>query len=144
MAFDNFFKLEIDAKKVNESFARNTVALFCTDLKPTISEINDIKTAVSEAVTNSIVHGYGDEMGKIILEGNIDGDLLQVSIVDSGIGIENVKRAREPLFTTKPEEERSGMGFTFMEIFMDEVHIDSKRNEGTTVRMIKKIVGGEK
>ena len=137
-------KVEMYSKAENEALARVVIAAFMTRLNPTLEEISDVKTAVSEAVTNSIVHGYGDEMGKIILEGKIDGDLLQVSIVDSGIGIENVKRAREPLFTTKPEEERSGMGFTFMEIFMDEVYIDSKRNEGTTVRMIKKIVGGEK
>lgn len=137
-------KVEMYSKAENEALARVVIAAFMTRLNPTLEEISDVKTAVSEAVTNSIVHGYGDEMGKIILEGKIDGDLLEVSIVDSGIGIENVKRAREPLFTTKPEEERSGMGFTFMEIFMDEVHIDSKRNEGTTVRMIKKIVGGEK
>lgn len=137
-------KVEMYSKAENEALARVVIAAFMTRLNPTLEEISDVKTAVSEAVTNSIVHGYGDEMGKIILEGKIDGDLLQVSIVDSGIGIENIKRAREPLFTTKPEEERSGMGFTFMEIFMDEVHIDSKRNEGTTVRMIKKIVGGEK
>ena len=137
-------KVEMYSKAENEALARVVIAAFMTRLNPTLEEISDVKTAVSEAVTNSIVHGYGDEMGKIILEGKIDGDLLQVSIVDSGIGIENVKRAREPLFTTKPEEERSGMGFTFMEIFMDEVHIDSKRNEGTTVRMIKKIIGGEK
>lgn len=137
-------KVEMYSKAENEALARVVIAAFMTRLNPTLEEISDVKTAVSEAVTNSIVHGYGDEMGKIILEGKIDGDLLQVSIVDSGIGIENVKRAREPLFTTKPEEERSGMGFTFMEIFMDEVHIDSKRNEGTTVRMIKKIAGGEK
>ena len=137
-------KVEMYSKAENEALARVVIAAFMTRLNPTLEEISDVKTAVSEAVTNSIVHGYGDEMGKIILEGKIDGDLLQVSIVDSGIGIENVKRAREPLFTTKPEEDRSGMGFTFMEIFMDEVHIDSKRNEGTTVRMIKKIVGGEK
>ncbi|MEE0861814.1 MAG: anti-sigma F factor [Lachnospiraceae bacterium] len=137
-------KVEMYSKAENEALARVVIAAFMTRLNPTLEEISDVKTAVSEAVTNSIVHGYGDEMGKIILEGKIDGDLLQVSIVDSGIGIENVKRAREPLFTTKPEEERSGMGFTFMEIFMDEVHIDSKRNEGTTVRMLKKIVGGEK
>ena len=137
-------KVEMYSKAENEALARVVIAAFMTRLNPTLEEISDVKTAVSEAVTNSIVHGYGDEIGKIILEGKIEGDLLEVSIVDSGIGIENVKRAREPLFTTKPEEERSGMGFTFMEIFMDEVHIDSKRNEGTTVRMIKKIVGGEK
>lgn len=137
-------KVEMYSKPENEALARIVIATFMARLNPTLEELSDVKTAVSEAVTNSIVHGYGDESGKIYLEGRISGDQLEVSIVDMGIGIENVKRAREPLYTTKPEEERSGMGFTFMEIFMDEVHIDSKRNEGTTVRMIKKIVGGEK
>lgn len=137
-------KVEMYSKPENEALARIVIATFMARLNPTLEELSDVKTAVSEAVTNSIVHGYGDESGKIFLEGRISGNQLEVSIVDMGVGIENVKRAREPLYTTKPEEERSGMGFTFMEIFMDEVHIDSKRNEGTTVRMIKKIIGGEK
>lgn len=137
-------KVEMYSKPENEALARIVIATFMARLNPTLEELSDVKTAVSEAVTNSIVHGYRDETGKIYLEGRISGDQLEVSIVDMGVGIENVKRAREPLYTTKPEEERSGMGFTFMEIFMDEVHIDSKRNEGTTVRMIKKIIGGEK
>lgn len=137
-------KVEMYSKPENEALARIVIATFMARLNPTLEELSDVKTAVSEAVTNSIVHGYGDESGKIYLEGRISGNQLEVSIVDMGVGIENVKRAREPLYTTKPEEERSGMGFTFMEIFMDEVHIDSKRNEGTTVRMIKKIIGGEK
>ena len=130
-------KVEMYSKAENEALARVVIAAFMTRLNPTLEEISDVKTAVSEAVTNSIVHGYGDEMGKIILEGKIDGDLLQVSIVDSGIGIENVKRAREPLFTTKPEEERSGMGFTFMEVFMDELKVFSDKGKGTTIVMKK-------
>ena len=130
-------KVEMYSKAENEALARVVIAAFMTRLNPTLEERSDVKTAVSEAVTNSIVHGYGDEMGKIILEGKIDGDLLQVSIVDSGIGIENVKRAREPLFTTKPEEERSGMGFTFMEVFMDDLKVFSDRDKGTTIVMKK-------
>ena len=137
-------KVEMYSKAENEALARIVIATFMTRLNPTLEEINDVKTAVSEAVTNCIVHGYGDGWGEICLEGKIRDNELEVCIKDKGIGIDNVKRAREPLFTTKPDEERSGMGFTFMEIFMDEVHIDSKRNEGTTVRMIKKIYGGEK
>ena len=137
-------KVEMYSKAENEALARIVIATFMARLNPTLEEINDVKTAVSEAVTNCIVHGYEDGWGGICLEGKIRDNELEVCISDKGRGIDNVKLAREPLFTTKPEEERSGMGFTFMEIFMDEVHIDSKRNEGTTVRMIKKIVGGEK
>ena len=137
-------KLEMYSKAENEAVSRILIATFMARLNPTLEEISDVKTAVSEAVTNSIVHGYRDEFGKIYLEGRIEGNNIEVTVIDKGIGIPNIKMAREPLYTTKPEEERSGMGFTFMEIFMDEVHIESKINEGTTVRMIKKIVGGEK
>ena len=137
-------KLEMYSKAENEAVSRILIATFMARLNPTLEEISDVKTAVSEAVTNSIVHGYRDELGKIYLEGRIEGNKIEVTVTDKGIGIPNIKLAREPLYTTKPEEERSGMGFTFMEIFMDEVHIESKINEGTTVRMIKKIVGGEK
>ena len=137
-------KVEMYSKAENEALARIIIATFMTRLNPTLEEISDVKTAVSEAVTNSVVHGYGDEIGKIYLEGRINEDILEVCVIDKGVGIENISKAREPLYTTKPQLERSGMGFTFMEIFMDEVHIESKRNEGTTVRMIKKIVGGVK
>ena len=137
-------KVEMFSRAENEALARIVIATFMARLNPTLEEVNDVKTAVSEAVTNCIVHGYEDEWGEIFIEGKIRDKELEVCIRDKGIGIDNVKLAKEPLFTTKPEEERSGMGFTFMEIFMDEVHIDSKRNEGTTVRMIKKISGGEK
>ena len=136
-------KMEMYSKPENEAVSRIVIATFMARLNPTLEEISDVKTAVSEAITNSIVHGYRDEGGQIYLEGRIDGNQLEVTVIDKGMGIPNVKMAREPLYTTKPDEERSGMGFTFMEIFMDEIHIDSKVNEGTTVRMIKKIVGGE-
>ena len=136
-------KVEMYSKAENEALARVIIAAFMARLNPTLEEISDVKTAVSEAVTNSIVHGYEDEEGKIYLEGKIIGKRIEIKVIDKGVGINNIKQAREPLYTTKPEEERSGMGFTFMEIFMDEVHIESKRNEGTTVRMIKNISGGE-
>ena len=137
-------KVEMYSKSENEALARIVIAAFMARLNPTLEELSDVKTAVSEAVTNSIVHGYDDETGKIYLEGKISGRKLEINVIDKGVGIDNIKQAREPLYTTKPDEERSGMGFTFMEIFMDEVHIESKRNEGTTVRMIKNIEGGEK
>ena len=136
-------KVEMYSKAENEALARIVIATFMARLNPTLEELSDVKTAVSEAVTNSVVHGYKDDTGKIYLEGRITGKKLEVNIIDKGVGIDNIKQAREPLYTTKPEDERSGMGFTFMEIFMDEVHIESKRNEGTTVRMIKNIEGGE-
>lgn len=137
------FKMEMYSRAENEAISRIVIATFMARLNPTLEEISDVKTAVSEAVTNAIVHGYRDEWGKIYLEGRVEGKQLEVTVIDKGIGIQNVKQAREPLYTTKPDEERSGMGFTFMEIFMDELHIESKVNEGTTVRMIKKISGGE-
>ena len=136
-------KIEMQSKAENEAFARVAIAAFMARLNPTLEELSDVKTAVSEAVTNSIVHGYIKEVGPIYLEAKITGTQIEVKVIDKGVGIDNIKQAREPLYTTKPEEERSGMGFTFMEIFMDEVHIESKRNEGTTVRMIKNIEGGE-
>jgi stage II sporulation protein AB (anti-sigma F factor) len=134
----------MSCKPENEGLARIAIATFMVRLNPTLEEINDVKTAVSEAVTNAIVHGYEDREGIIYLEGIIKEKSIEISVKDEGVGIANIKEAREPLYTTKPEEERSGMGFTFMEIFMDEVHIDSKVGEGTEVRMIKKIVGGDK
>ncbi len=141
---EDILKIEMSCKPENEGLARIAIATFMVRLNPTLEEINDVKTAVSEAVTNAIVHGYEDREGIIYLEGIIKEKSIEISVKDEGVGIANIKEAREPLYTTKPEEERSGMGFTFMEIFMDEVHIDSKVGEGTEVRMIKKIVGGDK
>ena len=119
--------------------ARVAVAAFCTRLDPTLEEITDIKTAVSEAVTNCIVHGYEGGKGKIYINVNITGNTAEVIVKDNGIGIENIEKAMEPLYTTKPEQERSGMGFSFMEAFMDELEVSSARNKGTTVIMRKKI-----
>ena len=142
MKADNAMEVIFDAKSENESFARVTAAAFCTRLDPTVEEIADIKTAVSEAVTNSIVHGYEGIEGKITLKVSLVGQEVRIEVHDDGIGIENVEQAMEPLYTTKPEQERSGMGFSFMEAFMDEVHVYSKEGEGTKVIMTKKM--GEK
>lgn len=136
---DNSMEIIFDAKSENESFARVVAAAFCTRLDPTVEEIADIKTAVSEAVTNSIVHGYDGREGQILMRCSIvDRDVI-IEIQDEGVGIENVERAMEPLYTTKPEQERSGMGFSFMEAFMDELKVTSGKNSGTTVVMKKRI-----
>ena len=139
---EDTLELIIDSKSENESFARVAVAAFCTRLDPTLEEITDIKTAVSEAVTNCIVHGYEGGKGKIYINVNITGNTAEVIVKDNGIGIENIEKAMEPLYTTKPEQERSGMGFSFMEAFMDEIEVTSKVNQGTTVKMRKTIGKG--
>lgn len=150
-SMENNMTLIFDAKSENESLARVTVAAFLTKIDPTIEEMNDIKTAVSEAVTNSIVHGYNEQEGMIRLSCNlvcreyekddtyILNSYIKITVEDKGVGIENIKKAREPLFTTKPEFERAGMGFMFMEMFMDQVEVESQLGEGTTVIMKKKI-----
>ena len=132
-------KLEIDSIPSNESFARVVVAAFLTRLNPTMEEVADIKTAISEAVTNAIIHGYNNEVHKIEIEASVEGETFSVSIRDFGVGIEDVAKAMEPLYTTRRDLERSGMGFVFMEAFMDTIKVDSKKDEGTTVTMTKKI-----
>lgn len=132
-------KLEFDSLPSNESFARVVVAAFLTRLNPTMEEVADIKTAISEAVTNAIIHGYDHEIRKILITASVEKDVLTVSVQDFGIGIEDVRKAMEPLYTTRRDLERSGMGFVFMEAFMDSVHVESKKGEGTTVTMTKKI-----
>ena len=136
---EDTLELIIDSKSEFEGFARVAVAAFCTRLDPTLEEITDIKSAVSEAVTNCIVHGYEGGKGKIYINVNITGNTAEVIVKDNGIGIENIEKAMEPMYTTKPEQERSGMGFSFMEAFMDELEVSSARNKGTTVIMRKKI-----
>jgi len=136
---DNEMKLEIQSKSVNESFARITVAAFASQLNPTIEEISDIKTAVSEAVTNSIIHGYDGKDGSIHIICKIYGKTLEIEIIDYGKGIENLEIAKQPLYTSKPELDRSGMGFTIMENFMDEFSVESILGVGTKVRMKKHI-----
>lgn len=135
----NEMKLEFDSRSKNEAFARVAVAAFLTQINPTLEEIEDVKTAVSEAVTNAIIHGYDKEDEKIILECRITGQEIEVVIKDRGAGIENIPKAMEPLYTTKPELERSGMGFAFMEAFMDDVFVESSLGKGTTIRMKKRI-----
>ncbi len=132
-------ELIIESKSENEGYARVAVAAFCTRLDPTLEEITDIKTAVSEAVTNCIVHGYEGRYGKIYINVNITGQEVEVVIKDNGVGIDDIPKAMEPLYTSKPELERSGMGFSFMEAFMDELVVDSVKNRGTIVTMRKKI-----
>lgn len=140
---ENNMSIVFDAKSQNEGLARMVVAAFLTEIDPTIEELNDIKTAVSEAVTNSIIHGYGEQQGQVFMKCNLkkesDESLLQIEIKDQGVGIDDIEKAKEPLYTTKPELERSGMGFMFMEMFMDNIHIESEKNVGTTVFMTKKI-----
>ncbi|MGN0335679.1 MAG: anti-sigma F factor [Lachnospiraceae bacterium] len=132
-------KLEMDSLASNESFARVVVAAFLTKLSPTMEEISDVKTAVSEAVTNAIIHGYGGEVHKIILEAAAEDSEFTVSVQDFGIGIEDVKKAMEPLYTSRPDLDRSGMGFVFMEAFMDSLSVESEKGRGTKVTMTKKI-----
>ncbi len=132
-------KIEFDAVSENEGFARVCVAAFATRLDPTLEEINDIKTAVSEAVTNSVIHGYNKKGGLITLTAEIEEKTLKVIIEDSGRGIDNVKKAMEPMYTTGEDDERSGMGFTFMDVFMDGLEVWSEPGRGTRVTMFKRI-----
>mgnify|MGYP004670637195 FL=1 len=136
---NNRFYMEMDAVSENEAFARVCIAAFCARLDPTLEEINDIKTAVSEAVTNSIIHGYRKQGGVIHMQADIDDNILTICISDDGCGIEDVNKAMEPLYTTGALEERSGMGFTFMEIFMDCLQVESEPGKGTKVIMKKEI-----
>ncbi|GAA0114500.1 anti-sigma F factor [Clostridium senegalense] len=134
----NRMKIEFLSKSENESFARVVVSVFAAQLDPTIEEINDIKTAISEAVTNAIIHGYEEDSTKMVeVEATIEGNELTVIVVDKGKGINDVKTAREPLFTSRPDLERSGMGFTVMETFMDSLEVISTQGEGTKVIMKK-------
>ena len=136
---DNEMKLEFISKSNNEAFARIAVAAFASQLDPSIEELADIKTAVSEAVTNSIIHGYDNKMGIVKLKGKIIKNKLIIEISDNGKGIEDIEMAKEPLYTTKPNLERSGMGFTIMESFMDNIKIESIVGLGTKVIMEKTI-----
>ena len=139
MKGENYIKLEFPSRSVNEGFARAAAAAFAAQLDPTLDELGDIKTAVSEAVTNCIVHAYPDSLGRITMRLRIlDGDTLEISVKDAGVGIPDVAKAREPLFTTGVEE-RSGMGFTIMESFTDRLGVRSRPGRGTTVTMRRRI-----
>ncbi len=159
-AAKNEMSIEFDAISTNESFARIAVASFVMYLNPTLEELSDIKTAVSEAVTNAIIHGYeniygyGKEgenrplclrirEGKVYLRCKVEHGILTIEVEDKGVGIENVDKAMEPLYTSKPQLERSGMGFSFMEAFMDELEVESVPMQGTIVRMQKKLQCGD-
>ncbi len=143
MQYENEMRLEFLSKSSNEAFARVAVAAFASQLDPTIEEIADIKTAVSEAVTNSIIHGYENRLGYIKIFAGIIGGTIEIEISDSGRGIENIELAMQPLYTSKPELERSGMGFTIMENFMDSLEVESKPETGTKICM-KKTIGAER
>lgn len=140
MEYANEMELIFDSKSENEGFARVAVAAFMTQMNPVLEEVSDVKTAVSEAVTNSIIHGYENREGKIRIHCGIREKNLYIEVTDEGIGIPDVKKAMEPLFTTKPGLDRSGMGFAFMEAFMNEVTVESVPGKGTCVKM-KKTVG---
>lgn len=130
---------EFDSSSENESLARTVVAAFLARLDPTLEELADVKTAVSEAVTNAIIHGYEGKQGKIRIHSWIEDTTIGIEIQDWGVGIPDIEKAMEPLYTTRPEMERSGMGFAFMEAFMDELRVDSRLEQGTTIIMKKKI-----
>ena len=135
----NEMQLIFDSRSSNESFARVTVAAFMTALNPTVEEVSDVKTAVSEAVTNAIIHGYEGGEGTVCLSCMLEGNTAVITVEDKGVGMADVQKAMEPFYTTKPELERSGMGFAFMEAFMDDIQVESKPGEGTKVTMTKKI-----
>lgn len=137
MKIDNEMKLEFLSKSQNESFARSVVAAFVAQLDPTIEELAEVKTAVSEAVTNAIIHGYECGLGTVFITARIIGNTVEIEVKDLGKGIEDVELARQPLYTSKPELERSGMGFTVMETFMDKVEVVTQPGLGTTVKMTK-------
>ena len=136
---DNEMRLDFLSLSENESFARSCAAAFCTQLNPTIEELSDVRTAISEAVTNAIIHGYENRSGMVHLRCTLEGDLFTATVRDDGVGIRDIEQARQPFFTTRPELERSGMGFTVMESFTDSLRVSSKVGKGTTVTMLRRL-----
>ena len=137
----NELKMTVDSRSINEGFSRVAIGAFCACLDPTVEELTDIRTAVSEAVTNAIVHGYREKMGKIYITVSIlEGSIIKIRIRDKGVGIEDIKKAMEPLYTTAGDE-RAGLGFAVMESFTDKVKVVSKVGKGTTVTLIKSVKG---
>lgn len=136
-------EVSFKALSVNEGFARVAVAAFCVQLNPSVDELGDIKTAVSEAVTNCVVHAYPKREGIIKVRCEIDGDWIMVRVSDEGVGIKDITKAREPFYTTRPSEERSGMGFAVMESFMDKIEVENNSERGTIVTMYKQIRANE-
>ena len=137
--YRNSMRVEFPNNSDNERFARSVAAAFVLELDPTVDQLSEIKTAVSEAVTNAIIHGYDGTDGIVTMEGNIYDDTVEFTISDNGVGIPDIRRAREPLFTGKPEMERSGMGFTIMETFMDAMEVESEVGKGTKIMLSKQI-----
>lgn len=137
--YRNSMRVEFPNKSDNERFARTVAAAFVLELDPTVDQISEIKTAISEAVTNAIIHGYDNSDGIVVMEGEIYDDTVEFTVSDNGVGIPDIRRAREPLFTGKPEMERSGMGFTIMETFMDSIDVQSTVGKGTRITMSKKL-----
>lgn len=135
--YDNRIKIEFSAISQNESFARVAVAAFASQLDPTIEEITDVKTAVSEAVTNAIIHGYENKNGIVTIEASLNDNEITIIVSDKGVGINDIEEARQPLFTSRPDLERSGMGFTVMESFMDYLEVESEKDNGTRIIMKK-------
>ncbi|MCI7181589.1 MAG: anti-sigma F factor [Schaedlerella sp.] len=138
----NEMEVVFDSCSANERFARVAVAAFLTQLNPTVEEVSDVKTAVSEAVTNSIIHGYENEIHKISVACRIEGDKFLIKVCDTGKGIDDVRQAMTPMYTSRPDLDRSGMGFSFMEAFMDKLEVESQPGIGTTVKMEKTIGKG--
>ena len=143
MKYQNIITIKFPSISENESFARSVVSIFALKLNPSVSQISDLKTAVSEAVTNCIVHGYPNSVGDITLEAKIEQGTIHINIIDEGVGIDNLQQALEPFFTTKGDEERSGMGFTIMKSFMDNVEVFSEKGKGTKICMSKKLTPNE-
>ena len=139
MKNENYFKISFPSRSVNESFARMTVAAFCMQFDPTIEQLNDIKTAVSEAVTNCVVHAYPDTQGIVYITARLKNDTLTISVKDKGIGIPDIAQAMQPMFTTDIKSERAGLGFAVMQSFMDKVKVYSVQDKGTRVVMTKNI-----
>ena len=139
MRTNNKMRLEIPSKSEKERFARTVCAAFILELDPTLEEMSEIKTAISEAVTNAIIHGYNGNEGTVLIYGEIEDRTVTYTIVDNGCGISDIQKARQPLYTQKPDSERSGMGFSIMEAFMDTLTVESEENKGTKITMTKRL-----
>ena len=140
--YNNSITLRMDSRSQNESLARTVTAAFMAPVDPSINLLTDVKTAVSEAVTNAIIHGYKNREGEITLSMSLEEGVLHITVADQGEGIADIEQAREPLYTTMPEMERAGMGFTVMENFMDSIKVESAPGKGTVVKMVKDLING--
>ncbi|MBR5874231.1 MAG: anti-sigma F factor [Oscillospiraceae bacterium] len=139
MQNENYFKISFPSRSVNEAFARMTIASFCMQFDPTIEQLNDIKTAVSEAVTNCVVHAYPDNVGTVYITAKLKNNILTVTVKDKGVGISDIQQAMQPMFTTDAKTERAGLGFAVMQTFMDKIKVYSTVGKGTRVVMTKNI-----